>query len=141
MKVRVPLADTTVVKAPPDIADNVLVLMADIFPTGYFAAHNAFKEMSKEQIEQATVVLIGCGPVGLCGLINAENYKPKNLLAVDSVQSRLDLAKSLGAEPWNFQTEREALDRRVKELTDDRGADAVIDPMVTKIPYVLPGTG
>ena len=65
-------------------------------------------------------------PVGLCALINAENYKPKNLLAVDSVQSRLDLAKSLGAEPWNFQTEREGLDKRVKELTDGRGADAVI---------------
>ena len=61
MKVRVPLADSTVMKAPSEIADNALVLMADIFPTGYFAAHNAFKEMSKEQIEQATVVLIGCG--------------------------------------------------------------------------------
>ena len=56
-----PLADATVVKAPEDIAGNALVLMADIFPTGYFAANNAFKEMSKEQIEQATVVLIGCG--------------------------------------------------------------------------------
>ena len=48
-------------KAPEEIADNALVLMADIFPTGYFAANNAFKEMSKEQIEQATVVVIGCG--------------------------------------------------------------------------------
>ena len=58
-----PLADSTVMKAPSEIVDNALVLMADIFPTGYFAAHNAFKEMSKEQIEQATVVLIGCGYV------------------------------------------------------------------------------
>ena len=65
-------------------------------------------------------------PVGLCGLINAEDYKPKHLLAVDSIQSRLDLAKSLGAEPWNFQTDREGLDKRVKELTDGRGADVVI---------------
>lgn len=48
-------------KAPEDIADNALVLMADIFPTGYFAAYNAFKEMTKDQIGQATVVLIGCG--------------------------------------------------------------------------------
>ena len=69
-------------------------------------------------------------PVGLCALINAENYKPKNLLAVDSVQSRLDLAKSLGAEPWNFQTDREGLDKRVKELTEERGADVVIGEMV-----------
>ena len=124
--VRVPLADSTAVKAPEDIADNALVLMADIFPTGFFAAGNAFKDLTKEQISEATVVLIGCGPVGLCALINAENYKPKHLLAVDSIQSRLDLAKSLGAEPWNFQTDREGLDRRVNELTDGRGADVVI---------------
>ena len=29
-----PLADGTVMKAPKEIADNALVLMADIFPTG-----------------------------------------------------------------------------------------------------------
>ncbi|KAL8798746.1 MAG: hypothetical protein Q9182_006434 [Xanthomendoza sp. 2 TL-2023] len=125
--VRVPLADATVVKAPEEIADNVLVLMADIFPTGYFAAHNAFKEMTKEQVSESTVVVIGCGPVGLCALINAEDYKPKHLLAVDAVQSRLELAESLGGEPWNFQTSREGLDKRVKELTDSRGADVVIE--------------
>lgn len=125
--VRVPLADSTAMKAPEGIADNALVLMADIFPTGYFAASNAFKDLKKEQVSEATVVLVGCGPVGLCALINAENYKPKHLLAVDSIQSRLDLAKSLGAEPWNFQTDREGLDKRVKELTDGRGADVVIE--------------
>jgi threonine dehydrogenase-like Zn-dependent dehydrogenase len=32
--VRVPLADSTAVKAPPGIKDEALVLMADIFPTG-----------------------------------------------------------------------------------------------------------
>ncbi|KAL9135039.1 MAG: hypothetical protein Q9175_003778 [Cornicularia normoerica] len=125
--VRVPLADSTAMKAPEGIADNALVLMADIFPTGWFAADNAFKDLTKEQISEATVVLVGCGPVGLCALINAENYKPKHLLAVDSIQSRLDLAKSLGAEPWNFQTDREGLDKRVKELTGGRGADVVIE--------------
>ena len=61
VKVRVPLADATVMKAPEDIAANALVLMADIFPTGYFAANNAFKDMTKEQVSDATVVLIGCG--------------------------------------------------------------------------------
>ena len=65
-------------------------------------------------------------PVGLCALINAVDYKPKHLLAIDSVQSRLDLAKSLGAEPWNFQSDREGLDKRVRDLTDGRGADVII---------------
>ncbi|KAL8650490.1 MAG: hypothetical protein Q9210_003795 [Variospora velana] len=120
-------ADSTVVKVPEEIADNALLLMADIFPTGYFAAHNAFKDMTKEQVAGSMVVVIGCGPVGLCALINAEDHKPKNLLAVNSVQSRLGLAKSLGGEPWNFQTDSEGLDKRIKELIDGRGADVVIE--------------
>lgn len=114
-------------KAPVGINDGALVLMADIFPTGLFAAKNGFKDLTKEQVADSTVVLIGCGPVGLCALINAEEYKPKNLIAVDSVPSRLELARSLGAEPWNFQTDREGLDKHVKELTDGRGADVVIE--------------
>ena len=125
--VRVPFADGTVVKAPAEIADNALVLMADIFPTGWFAAYNAFKDLSKEQVEESTAVLIGLGPVGLCALINAVEWKPKHLLAVDSVPSRLELAKKLGAEPWNFMTDREGLNNRIKELTDGRGADCVIE--------------
>lgn len=127
MKVRIPNADGTVIKAPPGIEEKYLVLMGDIFPTGYFAALNAFKNATAEQIAQQTVVLIGCGPVGLCALINALEYKPKHILAVDSVPSRLELARSLGAEPWNFQTDREGLGKRVLELTEGRGADAVIE--------------
>ncbi|KAF2757962.1 GroES-like protein [Pseudovirgaria hyperparasitica] len=125
--IRIPLADATVMKAPPSIEKNALVLMADIFPTGYFASKNAFKGLSKDEIAESTVVVIGCGPVGLCALINAEDHKPKHLFAVDSVQSRLDLAKSLGAEPLNFQTDRAGLDRRIKEATNGRGADIVIE--------------
>ncbi|EEH36497.1 alcohol dehydrogenase [Paracoccidioides lutzii Pb01] len=125
--VRIPNADGTVFKAPEGISEKALVLMADIFPTGYFAASNGLSQFTKEQLSEMTVVVIGCGPVGLCALVNAAEYKPKNLLAVDSVLSRLELAKSLGAEPWNFQTDREGLDRRVKELTNGRGADVVIE--------------
>lgn len=125
--VRIPLADSTVVKAPGGIDDVKLCLMADIWPTGYFAAANAFAGIDADVVSKSTVVLLGCGPVGLCALINALDYKPKHLLAVDGVESRLELAKNLGAEPWNFQTDREGLDRRVKELTDGRGADTVIE--------------
>jgi len=103
---RVPLADSTAVTAPEGIDEKKLVLMADIFPTGYFAAANAFRGFAQEEINQSVVVLIGCGPVGLCALINALEYKPKIILAVDRVESRLELAKSLGAEPWNDQKDR-----------------------------------
>lgn len=125
--VRVPLADGTVMKAPEGIDDKKLVLMADIWPTGWFAANNALKSLPREEVAESTVVLIGCGPVGLCALINAEEFKPKHLLAVDSVPSRLEQAKALGAEPWNFMEDMDGLRKRVLELTDGRGADAVIE--------------
>jgi threonine dehydrogenase-like Zn-dependent dehydrogenase len=114
-------------KAPLEIDDKALVLMADIFPTGFFGASNAFKLLSPEQIAESTVVVIGCGPVGLCAVIAAANFKPKHLFAVDSVDSRLDLAKSLGAEPLNFQTDKAGMQERVKAVTDGRGADVVIE--------------
>jgi threonine dehydrogenase-like Zn-dependent dehydrogenase len=124
---RVPLADSTAVTAPPGIEEKKLVLMADIFPTGYFAAANAFRGMDEPTIQQSVVILIGCGPVGLCALINALEYKPKVVIAIDRVPSRLKLAKKLGAEPWNDQTHKEELVKRVKELTNGRGADTIIE--------------
>lgn len=124
---RVPLADATAVTAPPGIEEKKLVLMADIFPTGYFAAANAFKGMDPVTVGQSVVVLIGCGPVGLCALINVLEYKPKIVIAIDRVESRLELAKTLGAEPWNDEKDKEGLVKRVKELTDGRGADCVIE--------------
>ncbi|RDL32652.1 GroES-like protein [Venustampulla echinocandica] len=124
---RVPLADATAVKAPEGIDEKKLVLMADIFPTGYFAAANAFRGSDDATIKQSVVVLIGCGPVGLCALINALEYKPKAVIAVDRVESRLALAKKLGAEPFNDQTNRQGLEARVKELTEGRGADIIIE--------------
>lgn len=125
--VRVPLAETTVVKAPSGIEDLKLCLMADIFPTGYFAAANGLGKADPEVVRNSVVVLIGCGPVGLCGLIAALEYKPRALLAVDGIESRLATAKELGAEPWNYQTNREGLFQRVKDLTNGRGADIVIE--------------
>jgi threonine dehydrogenase-like Zn-dependent dehydrogenase len=116
-----------VVKAPPGIEEKYLVLMADIWPTGYFAAANAFNNLTPAQIRESTVVIIGCGPVGLCAVANATEYAPKHLFAVDRVESRLDLAKGLGAEPLNSLTDLEGLKKRIKEVTDGRGADVVIE--------------
>jgi len=125
--VRIPLADGTVMKAPSHIDDKALVLMADIFPTGFFGAKNAFKEMTPEQVKSSTIVVVGCGPVGLCAIIAAKERGPKHLFAVDSIDSRLELAKGLGAEPLNFAKDGEGMMKRVKEVTEGRGADAVIE--------------
>ncbi|KAI1824806.1 GroES-like protein [Xylaria intraflava] len=125
--VRVPFADGTVVKAPLEIDDKALILMADIFPTGFFGARNAFDGLGMQDPAELTAVVIGCGPVGLCALVSALEYKPKHLFAIDSVDSRLNTAQMLGAEPLNFKSDPEGMLRRIKEVTDGRGADVVIE--------------
>jgi threonine dehydrogenase-like Zn-dependent dehydrogenase len=125
--VRVPLADGTVHKAPAEIDDKTLILMADIFPTGFFGARNAFNSLGNQDPSDATAVVIGCGPVGLCAIVSELEYKPKHLFAIDSIDSRLALAKSLGAEPLNFMTDKQGMQARIKEVTNGRGADIVIE--------------
>ncbi|KAK1781757.1 chaperonin 10-like protein [Copromyces sp. CBS 386.78] len=118
--VRIPLADGTAVVAPPEIKDE--------------RALNAFGLLPGDlKPEEATVVVVGCGPVGLCAVVSALEYKPKHLFAVDCVESRLQLARELGAEPLNFaEVEKggiglEGMVKMVKEVTDGRGADAVVE--------------
>lgn len=55
---RVPYADVGPIKIPNGIADEQVLFLSDIFPTGYMAAENA-------EIEDGdTVAVWGCGPVG-----------------------------------------------------------------------------
>ncbi|KAK0674369.1 putative S-glutathione dehydrogenase [Cercophora samala] len=128
--VLVPHGPGTLTVAPPSsvISDRALILMADIFPTGYFGAKNAFTQLQKQDPTEATVVVIGCGPVGLCAIISAMEYKPKKLFAIDGVKSRLELARGLGAEPLDLnELGKEGIVKRVKEVTEGRGADAVVE--------------
>ncbi|TDZ20898.1 putative zinc-type alcohol dehydrogenase-like protein YbdR [Colletotrichum orbiculare MAFF 240422] len=125
--VRVPDADGTAMKAPSTISDKALILMADIWPTGFFGAKTGFDMLKEVERSAATIVVIGRGPVGLCAIISALGYRPKHVFAIDSVDSRLALAKKLGAEPLNYKTDREGFDRRIKEATEGRGADVVIE--------------
>lgn len=126
--VRVPWADGTVVKAPASLSDKSLVLMADIFPTGYFGASSAYNLLNEaERKDPLTIAVIGCGPVGLCALITALGYGPRKIFAIDGVQSRLDLAKELGAETLDYQTEGPRIKDRILEATDGRGVDMVVE--------------
>jgi threonine dehydrogenase-like Zn-dependent dehydrogenase len=101
--------------------------MADIFPTGYFGVQSGVEMMPKLNMQDATIVVVGCGPVGLCAVVAAAALKPKHLFAVDSIQSRLDQAAKIGAEPLNFMDDREGMIERVKAVTDGRGADIVVE--------------
>lgn len=121
--VRCPFADSTVVNAPDGIPEEMLVLMADIFPTGYFAASRFLKDLSPRDREAYTAVVIGCGPVGICAIASAKTMV-KNVIAVDSVSSRLELAAKLGAQVVNLN---DSPVNKVLESTGNRGADVVVE--------------
>nr|A0A411KUQ9.1 RecName: Full=Medium chain reductase/dehydrogenase ucsI; AltName: Full=UCS1025A pyrrolizidinone biosynthesis cluster protein I [Acremonium sp.]QBC88153.1 UcsI [Acremonium sp.] len=125
--VRVPLADSTVVRAPPGLSDDALILMADIFPTGFFGARNAMAGLGAQDPTEAVVVVIGCGPVGLCAIVSALEYRPRVVFAIDSVDSRLGLAEKLGARPLDLKKGVPSIISAVQEVTEGRGADAVVE--------------
>lgn len=102
--------------------------MADIFPTGFFGVKSALSlAPSTLNIQESTLVVIGCGPVGLCAIIAAAEQKPKHLFAIDGVDSRLEQARQLGAEPLNFLSDKAGMAARILEATEGRGADLVVE--------------
>jgi len=135
--VRVPLADSTLVGLPPDVADEPALFAADILATGLFCAEMA------EVGAGDTVVLLGCGPVGLMALQAARERGAALVLAVDSVPERLALAERLGAVPLDLAAG--GVPERVRDATAGRGADAVLEvvgsPQATRlaIDVVRPG--
>ncbi|CAF1158756.1 unnamed protein product [Adineta ricciae] len=123
--VRIPFADSTAVQVPTGISDDLMVLMGDIFPTGYFAAKNAWTLLSEKERQDPNliVVVVGCGPVGLCAITAACERFPI-VYAIDSVEERLEEAKKHGAIPVNLNNDPINV---IKRATDGRGADAVLE--------------
>ncbi|PWN52092.1 GroES-like protein [Violaceomyces palustris] len=122
--VLVPLADTSLYPMPDGVPPHIALLMADIFPTGYFVASNGYKILNEAERKDATCVVVGCGPVGLCAVTAAKSFF-KTVFAVDSVPERLAEAKKHGAIPLHLT--EDDLAAKVKEATDGRGADVVCE--------------
>jgi 2-desacetyl-2-hydroxyethyl bacteriochlorophyllide A dehydrogenase len=123
--VRVPLAATTLLKLPDRrndgslLQDEEVLFLGDIFSTAYSTAEGASIQKGD------TVVIIGCGPVGLLCIVAARLFGPANVIAVDSIDYRLEKAKELGS--TTIQPNADSVRNLVNNLTDGRGADAVLE--------------
>lgn len=118
-KVRVPFAYINMVELPDDVTDDQAITISDILPTGYFGADIA-------EIEEGdTVAVFGCGPVGQCTIASAKLMRAGRILAIDTIASRLDMARAQGAEIIDFN--REDPVQVIKELTGGIGVDRAID--------------
>lgn len=147
--VRVPEADGTLLHTPADIPDELLVMMSDIFPTGYYGAMRAIQnfgppstaagtsEQAADQftanlqpIDTAVFVCLGCGIVGLSAAATAVAKGVKTVFCVDSVEDRLEQARRLGGIPLRLGVDD--IKGAVMNATDGRGADAVVESVGNK---------
>ncbi|HEX2527752.1 MAG TPA: zinc-dependent alcohol dehydrogenase [Geminicoccus sp.] len=117
--VRVPFADKTHVKVPSSLTDEQVLFLGDIFPTGWQAAVACDIEPTD------TVAIWGAGPVGQFAIRSAVLLGAKQVVAIDNVPERLDMAKAGGAITINF--DNESVVERLNELTQGKGPEKCID--------------
>ncbi|MES3161154.1 MAG: zinc-dependent alcohol dehydrogenase family protein [Halorubrum sp.] len=135
-------ADGTLVRVPDRFADDEetlrsLLPLTDVMGTGHHAAVSAGVEAG------STVVVIGDGAVGLCGVLAARRLGAERIIAVGHHEDRLALATEFGATA-TVSERGEAAVERIRELTHG-GPNHVMEcvgaasAMNTAIDAVRPG--
>jgi S-(hydroxymethyl)glutathione dehydrogenase / alcohol dehydrogenase len=120
--VRVPYANFTSFAVPEsnELEDRQLLLLSDTLPTAHWAVQNAGVKPGD------TVIVLGCGPVGMLTQQCAWLQGAARVIAVDHVKERLDYARTVNqAEAFSF-VEQPDLAGYLYELTGG-GAQVVID--------------
>jgi alcohol dehydrogenase len=119
--VRIPHADNSLYKAPEGIDEAALVMLSDIFPTGFECG-----VMNGQVKPGDNVAIVGSGPIGLAALLTAQFYSPAKLILIDQDDNRLAVAKTFGAtHTINFKKEK--VEEAVRALTDGEGVDVAIE--------------
>ena len=121
---RVPFADANLFKVPDGIPDEKLLFLTDVYPTGFQAADQAGIKAGD------TVAIWGGGPVGQFAAASAKILGAEQVIMIDHVTARLDLAeKHAGAERLDFEKDTKGTDvvEEIKRRTGGRGADVCID--------------
>lgn len=115
----VPNADLNLARVPDEVDDEQAIFVGDVLATGYFAAERGMIRPGD------TVAVIGAGPVGLMATMCAQLFGPAQVLCVDVVPSRLELASELGGIP--VDAGRVNPESEVRRRTGGAGADAVLE--------------
>ncbi|CUQ15060.1 zinc-dependent alcohol dehydrogenase [Clostridium baratii] len=117
--IRVPYANVGPKVVPEELTDEQVLFLTDILPTSCWGVDIAGVKPND------TVVVLGCGPVGLLTIKWCILKGAKRIIAVDCVDYRLNHAKKYGVETINFK-KIDNTGEYIKELTHG-GADVVID--------------
>ena len=122
-KVRVPFADSSLIKLPDEISDDQAILLSDILPTAYMAV-----KMTDPNPDD-TVAVFGCGPVGQLAIACLKNMGVNTIFAIDHIPFRLAFAQNQGAVTINFDEVDPV--KELLKLTNKKGPTKVIDAVGT----------
>jgi alcohol dehydrogenase len=129
--VRVPFADTSTYPVPDGVADEDLLMLADILPTSYEVG------VLNGHISPGDVVaIVGAGPIGLSAMMTARLFSPSHIVAIDLADTRLDAAKRFGADVVVNSGRDDPL-KVVQELTAGLGADVAIEAVGLPVTFEL----
>jgi threonine dehydrogenase-like Zn-dependent dehydrogenase len=118
---RVPFGDTLPIKVPHGPPDDRFVLLSDVLPTAWQAVEYAGVR------EGSSVVVLGLGPIGDMSARIALHRGAGTVIGVDLVPERLARAQARGVRTLDLREHGNRLADHIRDLTDGRGPDAVID--------------
>jgi len=119
---RVPQAQYTHIKIPEaaaDAPDDRFVYLSDVLPTAWQAVEYAAIP------DGGSVAVMGLGPIGDMSSRIAR-YRGHRVIAVELVPERIERARANGIEVIDA-SETDEIGDAIREMTDGRGTDAVID--------------
>ena len=119
---RVPFADIGPIKIENGFADEQVLFLSDIFPTGYMGAE--FCDIKGGEV----IAVWGAGPVGQFAIASAKMLGAEQVIAIDRWDYRLRMAKEKAGATHVIDYEQNPdVVEQLKELTGGRGPDACID--------------
>jgi threonine dehydrogenase-like Zn-dependent dehydrogenase len=117
---RVPQAQNTTIKVPAGPPDDRFVYLSDVLPTAWQAVEYAGVP------DGGSVTVLGLGPIGDMAARIAL-HRGHRVIGVDMVPERLERARSRGAETIDLNDHDGDLGDTIREMTEGRGTDSVID--------------
>ncbi|MFI2374724.1 zinc-dependent alcohol dehydrogenase [Streptomyces sp. NPDC018964] len=125
---RVPQAQYGPIKVPEGPSDDRFVYLSDVLPTAWQAVAYAGVPQG------GSVAVLGLGPIGDMACRIAQVKGAGRVFGVDLVPERLSRARERGVETFDlrsFDDEKELV-AAIRDQTDGRGPDAVIDAVGTE---------
>ena len=116
---RVPQAQFGPIKVPEGTPDERFLFLSDVLPTSWQAVEYAGIP------EGGSVAVFGLGPIGQMSSRIARHHGAR-VIGVDLVPERLEMARRHGIEVVNAEHHEDIADA-IRDLTDGRGPDSVID--------------